>query len=345
MSNKTYIVSERSQLDHNSYELVWEWEEEMAKGLPNCILKPKTEFVVPGKPLRKDGKIMMGKGLPVMKIVEALTGFCIDSRTISKRDNIFRFEMTPRLKNNTWNRPNTSVVIIDFFLSPEQLPIFWERYSKVKHLYVSNLQVLHYLNENNPQRLVEHCPLSLPDRYAITKDTHYEKKYDVVMIGRQNPVLKGFLEKYTETHEISYVFVKPTPDGHFHAFTNKGEFVGNTDSREEYLEMMKKGKAMLYSTSGTDNDRTGTNGFHQVTPKFLEALACGCHVLSRFNDNEDTDFYELRRMSLKIESYDDFEKALSKALTTPVDMAAYAEYLAEHYTTAVSKKYLKGLAI
>jgi hypothetical protein len=232
------------------------------------------------------------------------------------------------------------VVIVDFFLSPEQMPTFWERYSKVKHLYVSNLQVLHYLNANNPQRLVEHCPLSLPDRYAITKDTRFDKKYDVVMIGRQNPVLKGFLEQYAESHDIAYVFVKPTPDGHYHAFTNKGESVGNTDTREEYLNMLKLGKVVLYSTSGTDNDRIGTNGFHQVTPKFLEALACGCHVLSRFEDNEDTDFYDLRRMSSKIESYNDFETSMDKVLATPVDITAYADYLAEHYTTAVSRKYL-----
>ena len=337
----TYIISERRQADRAFYDVVWEWEDEMAKRFSDCQLKPKIDFVFKGIHPFKDHYLMMSCGVPVMRIIEHLTGFSIDSMLIGADCQIFHFDMFPQLRNNAWNRKNVSVVIIDFFLSIEQLPIFWKRYSKVNHLYVSNLQVLHYLNANNPQRLVEHCPLSLPDRYAITKDTRFDKPYDLVMIGRQNVVLKEFLEKYEQEHDISYVFVKRSPDGHFEAFTNKGERVGNADTREEYLNLLKKGKVTLYSTSGTDNDRVGTNGFHQVTPRFLEALACGCHVLSRFDDNEDTDFYELRRMSHKIDSYNDFEAAMDKALSIPVDMEMYSCYLADHYTTAVGRKYIE----
>lgn len=334
-----YVMSLRSQCDEFFYDLVWEWEDEMVKGLTNCRLKVKKEFILKCRlPLKSYSK--KRKGVTIMKLLEYYTGFCIDRMLISKAHQIFHFDMSPQLEVNSWNQENVSVVIIDFYLTPEELPAFWKRYGKVNHLYVSNLQVLSFLNNNNPQRLVEHCPLSLPDKYAITKDTHFEKKYDVVMIGRQNPVLKKYLEKYRETHDLTYALAKPVHDGHSHAFTDKGESVGDTDTREQYIEILKMGRVVLYSTSGMDNDRVATNGFHQVTPKFLEALACGCHVISRFDDNEDTDFYELRKMSSKVESYADFEAAMDRALATPVDMEAYSHYLAGHYTTAVSKKYL-----
>ena len=102
--------------------------------------------------------------------------------------------------------------------------------------------------------------MSLSDRYKITSNTCYEKKYDVILIGRQNPVLKDFLDQYKKTHPDLTIFIP-----------SKQELA----SRDGYLDSMKKSRIALYATPGIDGGEKRTNGFSQVTPRFLEMVASG----------------------------------------------------------------------
>lgn len=76
-----------------------------------------------------------------------------------------------------------------------------------------------------------------------------------------------------------------------------------------------------------------SNGFNQVTPRFLEYLACGCHIISRYPDNPDTAYFNLAGMSTRVDSYQAFEETFDRARTIPCDMAGYASYLDKHYTS------------
>lgn len=320
---KTLIVSERANNNWPSYDLVYEWEDEMLRALPSAKIYHKKEIIVFGKHL--------------LMVLWKKTGLGVDPLFIGK-NKAFRFEMGPILTINPLNKPNISHCIIDFYLRPDQLYDFYRCYDKVEHLYVTNRQVYDFLVGHHFPRNVEHLPLSLPDKYRITKETTFQKQYDLVLVGRQNPVLMDFLKKYEKTHAISYVTRGKIADGHFPYYTNKGEFVGNIDTREDYFNLLKKARVAFYSTTGTDDEKAQTNGFHQVTPRFMEELACGCHVISRYSDNSDTKFFELDKMSRKVETYDDFEKAMNEALQSPVDMEKYASYLEGHYTSTVLKR-------
>lgn len=110
------------------------------------------------------------------------------------------------------------------------------------------------------------------------------------------------------------------------------------------MELMRKSRVMLYSIPGIDGDRE-TNGFHPVTPRFLESIACGCNLLLRYEENSDTDFYELASFGKSIETYDDFEAAFDKALASPADMDVYSRYLRKHYTSVRAEKLRKCLEI
>ena len=243
------------------------------------------------------------------------------------------WEMSPRLLSNGLNRKNVIPCIIDFFLKESQLAQFRSAYAENPFILISSAEVVEYLKNKNLGSKIYHLPLSISDRYRITADTVYEKKYDVGLMGRQNPVLENFLQKYIENHpDFVYVYAKPV-NNDFAYYSSTGEFLGYISTREKYIELMRKCRMGFYSTPGIDGGEKRTNGFNQVTPKFLELLACGCHVIARYKENPDTLYYELRRFSPHIETYEAFEKAGDEARANPPDMKKHADYLQRHYTS------------
>ena len=84
---------------------------------------------------------------------------------------------------------------------------------------------------------------------------------------------------------------------------------------------------MLYGT------REGHKNFNHVTPRFLEMIAAGCHVLCRYMPNADTEYFELSRFCPSIESYEQFEKLMNKALKESIPIDQYKQYLKKHYTS------------
>lgn len=106
---------------------------------------------------------------------------------------------------------------------------------------------------------------------------------------------------------------------------------------------MQKAKCGFYATPGMDDSESRTNGFNQVTPRFLELIACGCHILARYPENPDTKYFELHNITPSIESYEQFEHLLNKALNEEVDMQIYADYLKNHYTSKIAKQIMTDL--
>ena len=90
--------------------------------------------------------------------------------------------------------------------------------------------------------------------------------------------------------------------------------------------------------------RDGHKNFNHVTPRFLELLAAGCHVLCRYIPNADTVHFELDKFSPSIETYVQFEKRMDEALKTPIDKEKYKNYLKKHYTSVRAKQLEEILA-
>lgn len=320
-----YIFTQRRTQKWPSFDLVHEWEDELVNAIPSASLYFKKDITFCGK--------------HILFMFERIIKFLVDQLFWKKQD-VFYFEMQPKLTCNLLNLSNVSVCIIDFYLKKEELPAFYQAYSKVKHLYVSSREVYDFLMANHPQRRIDHMPLSLPDKYSLNNNKAFHKKYDLVLVGRQNPILMEYLHEYEKSHPINYVYRGELKDGHFPYYTNQGVFVGNVDDRADYFNLLKLAKAAFYSTPGIDGDEKRTKGFGQVTPRLLELLACGCQVLARYRTNSDTAFYELDKIASRIETYDDFKRALTDAIGKPVELGKYHSYLKSHYTSEVSKKYL-----
>lgn len=319
-----FILSERGFCDWPSYDLVYEWEDELVGIFPHSSIYKEKEFLIFGK------RFLSG--------LYKMTGINMDRWFVGGKRS-FRFDMYPRLRSNPWNSPNVDVCIVDFYLTEDKLDAFYKAYDKVRCLYVSSREVYDYLQTHHPKRKVFHMPLTLPGKYRLDKNTCIDKKYDLVMVGRQNPVLLEYLKRFEQSHDILYVYRGAISSGHFPYYTNKGDYVGNIVSRADYFNLMRQGKIALYSTPGMDGGEKHTHGFSQVTPRFLEEISCGCHVIARYVDNSDTDFFELGKMTTKVDTYEEFEKAMLAAMETRVDLECYSNYLDRHYTSCLANLY------
>lgn len=320
------IITERSYKHWPSYDLVYEWEDQILKSISDSKLFFAKEFRIGKHNIIETLNLRAKLNFP---------------RLILGSREAFSFTMSPILFNNIWNISNINTNIIDFYPTKDVLNKFYHNYNKVKNLYVSSREVYDYLIENQPEREVKHLPLTLPDKYRISKDTRFEKKYDLVMVGRQSPTLLGYLRTYNKSHQLFYVYRGEIKDNNFPYYTNDGKFVGYANTRDEYFNLLRQSRVALYSTPGID-DGKNTNGFHQVTPRFLEQIACGCNVISQYIDNSDTDFFELGKMSSRVKDYSDFEKAMDKALIQPADMEMYDKYLKKHYTSTYKTMLLQN---
>lgn len=315
MENIEQIITKRFTNDSVSNHLVYEWEDIFSQNL-SCSIK-KESLIAQKKKLQR-------------------IGFLLPFAHPNKLS--FVFEMNPTIKNRIYNTDKVIPNIIDFYLKEEQLRSFEAMYNKNPIVTVSSREVYDFLKNKGLRLNIAHLPLSISDKYRISESTHFEKIYDMVLMGRQNPILEQYLHQYVSTHpDFVYVFRKHIGN-QFLYFTSMGESLGNINTRERYIDLMRKTKIALYATPGIDGDERRTNGFSQVTPRLLELISSGCHILARYKTNSDTDYYELETIAKHITTYQQFEKELDFARSETVDMSKYAAYLKKHYTSERGKQ-------
>ena len=118
----------------------------------------------------------------------------------------FRFVVNGKDYDEPMSSKHIIPCIIDFFEREDDLKEFYKKHSRNKIVLLSSPFDYQYLKENN-------CPLniglfaySLSDRYAIDKDNMVEKKYDIVLTGRQDPLLYSYFKQYVKAHpNVTYV--------------------------------------------------------------------------------------------------------------------------------------------
>lgn len=307
------ILTCRNITKYNFADIVFEWEDVFAESLRATLCKDNT--------------------LRNRKIVRYLK---IDN-LLTPNSNTFAFTMTPSLCGGL-NKKNVIQIIIDYFLSEEEYKEFVKNYSKNKVVIVSSKEAYDYLLSIKCPLNLKHIALSISDKYKITPETTFQKEYDLVLFGRQNKVLMEYLDNYRKEHpDFNYVFCKQE-EGIFNYYEATGKCLGDMGPRDKYLQLMRKARISFYSTPGIDGGEIRTKGFSQVTPRLLELMSCGCHLIARYRNNSDTDYYELNSICPSIDTYEDFEKRMDYCLNNPVDMKFYSDYLSKHYTSVRAKQ-------
>lgn len=316
------IITQRKLRDFVFFHLVYEWEDIFSEKLQIPLLyETQVQFWVN----KICGKI--GLRLP-----------------FQKKNNLkykFYFDMYVRFSPDKFSQNDIIPAIVDFYVLESELPTFYKSYHSNPFILISSMEAMHFLKEKKCPLKYYHFPLSLSDKYRITGKEIIVKKWDLVLIGRPNPVLNEFLNIYCQKYpDFIYVYRKyvNNADGKYWSyFTNRGESLGDFDSRESYMNLSRQAKVGFYSTPGIDGDEIRTKGFSQVTPRFLELIASGCHIIARYQNNADTDFYKLNDFCPSIETYEQFETQLNHSLTSEVPIQKYVNYLNEHYASNRTK--------
>ena len=315
------ILTNRRHFHEYFWQIVYEWEDFLSEQLKAPLLYN----ILSNRWFR----------FPWMKILGSGT-----SMPTTKKFS-FAFVMRPFcFDDNIAGKKNIIPAIIDFWSqSDTEIELFEKKYRNNPVVLISSKQAFDFLKSKQVDVNLFHWPLSLPDKYTFQPR---EKKYDCVLAGRPSAVLKEWMIQYSETHpDFTYVYNDRVAGRNMLNYvTSKGEVLGNGfSSRESFFELLQLSRVGLYSTPSIDKDKQtfnglASNGFDQVTPRLFEYIAAGCHVLARYSENADTEFFHLRSVAPHIATYDEFKARMNFSRTNPVDSSAYSEWLSHHYTSA-----------
>jgi hypothetical protein len=330
-----FISSERKYNKAGAYRIVYEWEDVISKELNIEVVNSIHPFFV--------------------MIDNLLTKIDINFCGLLRYRKIIHFQMLASDKSNSYNSSAVIPWIIDFYLPKESFKNFFKATKRNKIVFISSKEVfdLLKLEELFDDKKYIHLPLSLPNKYKIdANDTVYEKKYDCVLVGRQDRLLEDFVKKYAVNHpKFTYVYSvkknnykKVVKHNSYVYYSNKGVIISSDINNENYVNIIRSCRVGLWSTRGLED--SNANGYNQVTPRFFELLSAGCHIICRYPKNSDTDFFLINQFCENIETYESFKNKMDYALSHSVDIKNYSLYLNEHYTlTRVSqlKRYLINL--
>jgi hypothetical protein len=289
------IKTNRIFEDHPSWNIVHEWEDILVNHL-NIPLVSKDAFVI---------LLML---IPFDRIRKKLCYFYFYfKRTIG---GTLVFHVKP-LKYSWQVNLNDLPIVIDIFgdTNLEQLE---KVYSKCKIVFVTSLEVLHYLESNNVNINLEYLPISLPDSQYLGRFDKIDnfkllknKDIDIIEIGRSNTVLTGWLEMYLLEYP-RYRFVYQKRIGEKIIFlSNDGMINEIRKERSDYFRLLARSKVVLYSSAGIDNGVNRAGNFNALTPRLLECLSRFTYIISRHADNED--FKEVNSFIDNVNSYEQFK--------------------------------------
>lgn len=323
----TKIVSRRRFLTASCFDIVYRWEDELsrARGLA----------VVDDERLANAALSRMGRSR-FWRMASLLFPQIANRRSSTAGALTFELDVW---RDPGFNRPDVIPCIIDFQeRSWLHLLCFYLSFRKCKVVLVSSKEACEFLKRRGVPLPVRHWALSIPDSLVSEDRLRSRKRYDLAMMGRVNPVLADYVSRYARTH-ADFVYVrKVVRDGRTAYESSRGERVGFADAYDDYLRIMETAKIGVYCTPGMDGSRSDARGFNQVTPRFLEYLSSGCHVVARYPDNADVAYYDLPSVCPNVESYDRFEREVDRMRRAPVDVEQRLKYLARHVTSARARE-------
>lgn len=307
------IISSRAFKQWPSYDLIYEWEDAISTTMGIPVISPS-------------------KANWYLKRFFNFVSHKIPSLKRDKKYSL-QFIMSAPARYSGQFGKNDIPVIVDYFIDKSNTYKFLEITKNTSLVLITSREVYEHLIANGGDATrIKHWGLSLPDKYIPAIDQWEGEKYDIVLLGRLSPKFKEYLNAYQSIHRKLNVLTRKIEDGHFNFYDSSGKLIGNADTREGYFNMLHKSKVILYTTPGVDGEKM-TNGFSQVTPRFLEALSCGCNLVMKYPKNPDTDYFNISAFGKSCESYEDFETEMDKALNTIADFTSRIQYLQRHCTS------------
>jgi hypothetical protein len=331
--NIAAILSSRAFEYNPSYQLIFEWEEDLGRELevPVIDAKPVYRKAIINRATKKIvNRLGSGAMVRLNNLVEQFSAR-------NRRGLNLVFELYVAAEPNFTTSAQAVPIMVDFWKHTD-LANFYHTYRDCKLVLVSSLEAFNFLKENHCPLAIGHLGLSLSDRYRLMPGVTYQKEYDILLAGRLNIRTNQRLRDYLETYILKYpdteYLYQQEIDGEFYYVSNKRGTIGKFQTREEYMRLLRASKISFYSTPGLDGGEKRTGGFNPVTPRYLELLSAQCLLLGRYPDNEETRYYELARVCPDITCYEEFETTMQGYLSQQnPSFDVHREILDKHYTS------------
>lgn len=200
-------------------------------------------------------------------------------------------------------------------------------------IFVCNLQAFQELSPRLGN--LRHLPFTLADQY-LDQDLP-EKDIDIIQYGRRNPLLDRFMARFLgEFPETHYLTTEAfSEEKKVRIYSNRLGEMGPSDSRMTFIRLLNRCKVSLVSTVGMDGSRN-TGGIDPVSPRFLESMAAGCHLVGRIPDNEEFAATGLTRVCHHVIDYEGFRNTVLDLLARPDKQAEYRRILQQRLTSSLA---------
>lgn len=209
---------------------------------------------------------------------------------------------------------------------------FQQRAAAFPLVYLTSLQAYREMMGRGVDN-VRYLPFSVADRYLSWELS--DKDIDIIHFGRRNPLLEGYMARLLERYpQIHYVTTDPDEEGKkVFIHSNRYGVLGESDSRDRFMHVLARSRISLVSTVGMDGSRS-TGGIDPVSPRFLESMAAGCHLVGRIPENSEFAQLGVAPFCHHVNSYEEFETKILELLAGKgPDLEAYRRCLERHLTS------------
>lgn len=320
MSNLTLeILTNRSFEKHPTWHLIHEWEDVLSTKL-QIRIKKRTVFYFWLKFLFKLVRLLY----PSFKINRLLIYFDDLYLRFFNKYVIFRVDIYPR-SCSYLNAMKANVIpwIIDFDKNIS-ISEFQKVYEGHKLILISSFNALKYLTNENCKLNLRHLPLSLPDKYHLSKRIYFKKRqFDLILPGRPNKKILQWLALYEKkNHEFEWLSYKSIDKRNFY-LSNKGKEI-DSRTREQYFDLLMNCKIAIYSTQGVDGNE---NSFDHITAKLFESVYAGCLMIGAYSETDESRMFGVGRVCPSIWDYNNFENKLTELLKSKRNDEGYKNYV------------------
>lgn len=298
------VASLRKIRNESYYDVVFEWEDEMAGIFGSKVDCGSVPFFYL---CRAYGKLY--KGYRAHQDLSRAQKIC--------------FIMSP-LQVKCFSLQNVIPVFMDVW-SDEHVNFIVDKTRDLKLFYCTSMEIYDRIKRKDANSRVRYMPLSVSDVYYSENFAAYAggKSSRVIQIGRKNPVLHQYMLQYVKEHpQVEYIYT--TDVRHKDLFEYVSSLRGNIGTitdRKEYIGKLSGAKVSLVSTPAMDGSRKYANGNDFLTPRFYESAVLGCAMIGRYAVNKETE--KIAQICPNITSYEQFVQEMDKALViTPEELFA-----------------------
>lgn len=292
------IISRRRHENRAFFDVCYEWEDILSKNL-NADIK---EFNI----LLYHYRRVIGKIFPNSYSLQ---------QNISDKKLCCYFVMFPS-ELKYYPKINGIPIFLDVW-NEQAINIIIKKTENFQIYYVTSLDIWQRIKEKRADAAVQYMPLSVSDKYFSPNFEKYQdKKYDVIQMGRRNPVLHDFMLTYvSENPHIEYIYSEAGNNvgGLEYVSTQYGK-IGCLDTREKFIQTLAHSRVSLVSSPMVDNDKKKQFGVDFLTPRFYESAILGCAMVGRYTLNEEMRRQNILKVCDNVQTYEQFKQSMNRAL-------------------------------